>query len=169
MEHDECDWLLSYHDKVEEVRKKSTVRLGNLAVWVTILVLASVKSPFQSCSYWWHTSLVEERNLPKGFDEVKDRNCHDLSIEGDSSRSNRWSGKARPGSLQSVTYSAIAKTIAVQRTLQKSNQYSGNFLLFCAENIKFLFWIKTEGLGLNWYWTLKKKTKQTNKPTQLLL
>lgn len=52
MGHDECDCLQNHHDKVEAVRKKSTVRLGSLAVWVTILVLASVKSTFQSCSYW---------------------------------------------------------------------------------------------------------------------
>lgn len=74
---------------VEEVRKKNTVRLESLAVRVTILALASVKSPFQSCSYWRHTSLAEEQNLLKGFGEVKDSNCRELSIEGDFSRSNR--------------------------------------------------------------------------------
>lgn len=75
---------------------------------------------------------MEEQNLLKGFGEVKDSNCHDLPIDGGSSRSNRLNGKAKPGSLQPVTYSQ-AKAIVVQSTLQKSNQYSGNFLLFCAE------------------------------------
>lgn len=121
--------------------KKSTVRLGNLAVWVTILVLASVKSSFQSCSYWCHTSLVEEQKLLKGFVEIKDSYRHDLPPEGDSSRSNGWNRKAKPGFLQPITYSQ-AKAITVQSTLQKSNQYSGNFLLFCPEKLSSCFELK---------------------------
>ena len=43
---------MAHHDKVEEARTGITVRLGSLSVWVSILVLGSVKGPFQSCSYW---------------------------------------------------------------------------------------------------------------------
>lgn len=39
--------LVAHRDKVEEERKGITViRLGSLAVWVSTLVLGSVKSPF---------------------------------------------------------------------------------------------------------------------------
>lgn len=37
---------MAHHDKVEEVRKGITIRLGSLIVWVSILVLCLVKSRF---------------------------------------------------------------------------------------------------------------------------
>jgi len=59
---------------------------------------------------------------------------------------------AKAGSLQPVTY-LQAKTVALQGTMQKSDWYSGNFLLLCAEKkqgmIQFLSWIKADGPGLN--------------------
>lgn len=39
---------MAHHDKVEEVRKEMAIRLGSLAVWVSILVLGSVKIPFKT-------------------------------------------------------------------------------------------------------------------------
>lgn len=49
--------------------------------------------------------------------------------------------KANPGFLQPMTYSQ-AKAITVQSTLQKSDQYSGNFLLFCPQKLSSCFELK---------------------------
>lgn len=83
---------------------RSKERLGSPAVWVSLLVPGSVKSPFWSCSYWWYTSLVEEQNLLKDVGEKNHSKCHDLHIAGGSSRSNRWNEKAKAVSHQLVTF-----------------------------------------------------------------
>lgn len=95
--------------QVEERRKGTTViRLGSLAVWVSTLVLGSVKSPFWSCSYWWLTGGRTEP--PEGIWRKKHTNCHDLPVAGGCSRCNRWNGRVRAGSLQPVN--TQAKTFA---------------------------------------------------------
>lgn len=49
---------MAHHDKEEEIRKGMAIRLGSLAVWVSILVLGPVRSPFKTIVtgdvlLWW--------------------------------------------------------------------------------------------------------------------